>query len=331
MNKLFTILLLISIIFINFSSAYMNESSFFLSSNIYSVLNIEVYEDGWSEVTHIITNINSEFINVSIAKDAEFLLVLDFSEEPLDYKLNDGKITIYSENLTGIKVIYYSQSFTSKNTEGVWAFNLLTDANETNIILPAYSTILGFEETPAKIKMENNKISLSFNSKKISFYYIIEPPVISETKITHATTQTKPSETLKTYLKTETRFITQTISNKTTVITSLIMHTFIETITKTEAIFGLNIFYIIILLIIIAIIVIIFLLKRRRETMSEYLTEEEETIMNILKKRDGIYQSELIEILNLPKTTVWRHLKRLERMGKIKIIRKENKNYITLK
>jgi uncharacterized membrane protein len=313
----------------------MNESSFFLSSNIYSVLNIEVYEDGWSEVTHIITNINSEFINVSIAKDAEFLLVLDFSEEPLDYKLNDGKITIYSENLTGIKVIYYSQSFTSKNTEGVWAFNLLTDANETNIILPAYSTMLGFEETPAKIKMENNKISLSFNSKKISFYYIIEPPVISETKITHATTQTKPSETLKTYLKTETQFITQTISNKTTVITSLIMHTFIETIketiTKTETIFGLNIFYIIILLIIIAIIVIIFLLKRRRETMSEYLTEEEEAIMNILKKRDGIYQSELIEILNLPKTTVWRHLKRLERMGKIKIIRKENKNYIILK
>jgi len=331
MNKLFTILLLISIIFINFSSAYMNESSFFLSSNIYSVLNIEVYEDGWSEVTHIITNINSEFINVSIAKDAEFLLVLDFSEEPLDYKLNDGKITIYSENLTGIKVIYYTQSFTSKNTEGVWAFNLLTDANETNIILPAYSTILGFEETPSKIKMENNKISLSFNSKKISFYYIIELPIISETKITHTTTQTKPSETLKTYLKTETRFITQTISNKTTVITSLIMHTFIETITKTETIFGLNIFYIIILLIIIAIIVIIFLLKKRREIMHEYLTEEEEAIINILKKRDGIYQSELIEILNLPKTTVWRHLKRLERMGKIKIIRKENKNYITLK
>jgi len=70
--------------------------------------------------------------------------------------------------------------------------------------------------------------------------------------------------------------IIQTISNKTTVITSLIMHTFIETI--------------------------------------------KETIINILKKRDGIYQSESIEILNLPKTTVWRHLKRLERMGKIKII-----------
>ncbi len=299
------------------------------SSNIYSVLNIEVYEDGWSEVTHIITNINSDFINVSIAKDAEFLLVLDFSEEPLDYKLNDGKITIYSENLIGIKIIYYTQSFTSKNTEGIWVFNLLTDANETNIILPSYSTILGFEGTPSRIRMENNKISLSFTSKKISFYYIIEPP------ISKTVTQTKSSETLKTYLKTETRFITQTISNKTTVITSLITRTFIETIRETiakiETIFGLNIFYIIILLIIIAIIVIIFLLKRRRETMREYLTEEEEAIINVLKKRDGIYQSELIEILNLPKTTVWRHLKRLERMGKIKIIRKENKNYIILK
>jgi uncharacterized membrane protein len=54
--------------------------------------------------------------------------------------------------------------------------------------------------------------------------------------------------------------------------------------------------------------------------MHTFIETIKETIINILKKRDGIYQSELIEILNLPKTTVWRHLKRLERMGKIKII-----------
>jgi uncharacterized membrane protein len=65
--------------------------------------------------------------------------------------------------------------------------------------------------------------------------------------------------------------------------------------------------------------------------MHTFIETIKETIINILKKRDGIYQSESIEILNLPKTTVWRHLKRLERMGKIKIIRKENKNYIILK
>ncbi|MEM3406178.1 MAG: winged helix-turn-helix transcriptional regulator [Nitrososphaerota archaeon] len=298
-------------------------------SSTYTVLNIEVYEDGWCEVTHIITNINSEFINVSIAKDAEFLLVLDFSEEPLDYELYNGEINIYSENLTGVKIIYYTQSFTSKNTEGVWTFNLLTDANEINIILPRYSTILGFEETPLKIRMEYEKISLSFNSKKISFHYIIEAPILK------TTTQTKSSETLTTYLKTETQFITKTISNKTTIITSLITYTLTETIkesiTKIETEFGLNIFYIILPLIVIAIILVIILLKKKRETMREYLTEEEEAIINILKKRDGVYQSELIEILNLPKTTVWRHLKRLEKMGKIKIIRKENKNYIVLK
>jgi|YelNatPaOPRAMG01_1025707.scaffolds.fasta_scaffold573687_1 uncharacterized membrane protein len=54
--------------------------------------------------------------------------------------------------------------------------------------------------------------------------------------------------------------------------------------------------------------------------MHTFIETIKETIINILKKRDGIYQSESIEILNLPKTTVWRHLKRLERMGKIKII-----------
>ncbi|MEM3063211.1 MAG: hypothetical protein QW303_06690, partial [Nitrososphaerota archaeon] len=226
--------------------------------NNYSVLNIEVYEDGWCEVTHIITNVNSEFINISIAKDAEFLLVLDFSEEPLDYELYDGEINIYSENITGIKIIYYTQSFTSKDTEGVWTFNLLTDANEINIILPRYSTILGFEETPLKIRMENEKISLSFNSKKISFHYIIELPRISETKTIYTSTQTKPSEILTTYLKTETKFITQTISNKTTIITSLVTYIITETIkesiTKIENIFGLNIFYIVIPLLLIVII-----------------------------------------------------------------------------
>lgn len=266
-------------------------------------MNIIVYEDGWSEVNYVINNINLTFLDINIAKDVEILLVLDSFGEPLDYELYDGKITVYCENITGIKVTYYTQSFTSKDSEGVWTFNLLTDANETNILLPKYSTILGFEEVPSKIRIENEMISLSFNSKKISFHYIIEIPIISKTKTTYTTTIQSSNGILTTYFKTETR---------------------------NETIFNLNLFYIILPIIITILIIIIFLLKKRKEAISYYLTEEENAIIDILKKRGGAYQSELVEILNLPKTTVWRHLKRLEKMGKIKIIKKENKNYIVL-
>lgn len=308
--------------------------NFSLLSNYSIVMNIIVYEDGWSEVNYVINNINLTFLDINIAKDAKFLLVLDSFGEPLDYELYDGKITVYCENITGIKVTYYTQSFTSKDSEGVWTFNLLTDANETNILLPKYSTILGFEEVPSKIRMENEMISLSFNSKKISFHYIIEIPIISKTKTTYTTTIQSSNGILTTYFKTETRIVTQTIFNKTTIITSLITYPFTETIketvTKNETIFNLNLFYIILPIIITILIIIIFLLKKRKEAISYYLTEEENAIIDILKKRGGAYQSELVEILNLPKTTIWRHLKRLEKMGKIKIIKKENKNYIVL-
>jgi len=54
-------------------------------------------------------------------------------------------------------------------------------------------------------------------------------------------------------------------------------------------------------------------------------------ILEFIKKKGGtVKESEIRESLVLPKTTVWRAIKRLERQGLVKVEKKGKENYVTL-
>jgi len=75
--------------------------------------------------------------------------------------------------------------------------------------------------------------------------------------------------------------------------------------------------------VVIAILIIIFMIYVRRGRKSfeaEYLDKIDLAIINLLDKKGGsAFQSEIQKELLLPKTTLWRHIRRLERLGYIKI------------
>ena len=91
-------------------------------------------------------------------------------------------------------------------------------------------------------------------------------------------------------------------------------------------------FFIIIAIIIIVIIGIIIKVSRRSkiEEIKPSLSEVDYMIINYLKKKKSAYQSEISQALKLPKTTVWRHLRKLEKYGIIKIERYGNVNIVRL-
>lgn len=79
------------------------------------------------------------------------------------------------------------------------------------------------------------------------------------------------------------------------------------------------------LLIIVAIIVVAILLVyfyKTRKQSEIFLTEEDKMIIEYIKRMNGrVYLKELRQALELPSTTAWRRVKRLEKMGIVKTYR----------
>lgn len=71
--------------------------------------------------------------------------------------------------------------------------------------------------------------------------------------------------------------------------------------------------------------------KRRGKLLSAYLDEVDKAIIEKLRRHGGeVIQSVLYKELNLPKATVWRHVKRLEKMGYVAIERIGRDNKVKL-
>ena len=80
------------------------------------------------------------------------------------------------------------------------------------------------------------------------------------------------------------------------------------------------------------------LLLRRRgksnteEIIEEFIDETDRAILDVLKEKGGeLYQSEIMRILGIPKTTLWRHLRRLEVLGYVEIKKEYKRNRVILK
>jgi len=77
--------------------------------------------------------------------------------------------------------------------------------------------------------------------------------------------------------------------------------------------------------------------KRSRLEFDEYavkeLDEVDMSIIDVLKSTSSktMYQSDLQRVLRLPKTTLWRHIRRLERLGYVEIVKENRRNKIVLK
>ena len=77
----------------------------------------------------------------------------------------------------------------------------------------------------------------------------------------------------------------------------------------------------------------ILLIKRtRKRRLPMTLSEEERMIVDALRRRGGCaYQYEIARELNIPKTTLWRHVRRLSELGVLEVQKHGRQNYLRLK
>ncbi|MEM3921522.1 MAG: helix-turn-helix domain-containing protein [Desulfurococcaceae archaeon] len=69
---------------------------------------------------------------------------------------------------------------------------------------------------------------------------------------------------------------------------------------------------------------------RKKKNPSMVLNGDEKRVFELIKKRKRVTEAEIRALTHLPKTTVWRIVRRLERKGLVRVIKVNNKNEVEL-
>jgi len=264
-------------------------------------LSLTVYLDGFVLIAHEL-EINQTYPAVNVTLFGENhgnLLFLDQQNLPLNYIVTNRQATVYSLGATKIKATYLTQELTAK-TGKYWTLTAHASTN-TTVILPANVTIISLNKIPDQIESTDAQILLLMPTGIIDITYIVDHNLIEQT------TNTEPPWLLIASLS---------------------------------------------ILLIATCVVIFWILKRRKiieknkkelERLPEVdldklierekdLRQEELQVISFLAKKNGTaLEAEVYEKLELPRTTTWRLLKRLERMEIIDIKKTRRQNSISIR
>lgn len=264
-------------------------------------LTLSVYLDGFVLVTHELeTNQTYPAVNVTlIGENHENLLFLDQQNLPLNYIVTDGQATVYSLGASKIKAAYLTQELTTK-TGKYWTLTAQVSTN-TTVILPANVTIISLNNVPEQIESTDAQILLVMPPGTIDITYI------ADHNLTEQTSNTEPPWLLIASLS-------------------------ILSITACLAVFWI---------------------LKRKETAEEKkkelekppevdldkllerekdLRQEEIQVVNFLAEKNGTaFEAEIYEKLQLPRTTTWRLLKRLEKMEILDIKKSRRQNTVSIR
>ncbi len=262
-------------------------------------LTLTVYLDGFVLVNHQLTlNQTYPTINVTlIGETHEEMLAVDEQNLPLDYTITNNEAVIYSLNATKITLTYFNQDATAK-TGKYWTLTADAPTNAT-VMLPGTVSIISINNVPELIENANNQIRLVMPAGTIEITYL---------------TEHEPS--------------TQNQNPDTTplIIAAILLSATLPIIAST-----------------------IWLSKRKKPLLKPTEPESEVDIKKLLEKHKNLrpeeiqvisflaekhgtaLEAELYEKLNLPRTTMWRLLKRLQTMGIVNITKARRQNTVSIK
>ncbi len=263
-------------------------------------LNVTLYADGYAWIEYNIEVYTPlPYIKVELfGSGYEDLLVVGEEGIPLDYNVTEGGVEVATLGLRGISISYFTQDLTNK-TGRVWAFTIDPPIN-TTVTLPKELTVVGLNKTPLSIGYAGDKIALVFPSGRLALSYIV---------FTTQDRADKQDQASPSYIS--------------------------------LAFFGLAA--------IVAAASTIVILKRRMEA-KRYRKEErtidvekiiasrpdlrpdDKEVLRFLAEAGGeAFEAELRSRFNLPKTSMWRMVKRLKREGLVDVKKVGGQNLVYIR
>ncbi|NJE10182.1 helix-turn-helix domain-containing protein [Thermococcus sp. MAR1] len=132
-----------------------------------SSLVLTVYNDGYTKVEYeILPSEYSSQVELPLLGDHyENVIVGDGNGNPLNFRLENGSLLIYSGNAEVVKVSYYTPDLTVKQGV-VWTLNIATNDSFT-VVLPANAIVVDLSDIPLEIA--GNSITMPPGNQSVSY------------------------------------------------------------------------------------------------------------------------------------------------------------------
>jgi uncharacterized membrane protein len=255
---------------------------------------LKVYRDGLVHVTQaiIVDELAPDITLPFLSPSIENVIVLDENQLAVDYEINGGNLTIFTLGATRVLVEYDTIALTKKEAE-VWTLVADNPYNLT-VFLPQNSTVIYLSKMPTAIDTSGTGITLSLYPGQWEISYVLPVLPEDETKDNGAPLTTIPIEYL----------IAAIVAVTAVVLSALLI------VRKRR---GPNVEKI---------------LKAHPE-----LKKEDKEVIEFLAEKDGkAFEAEIRErFLDMPRTSLWRLVRRLERLEIVEIKKIGLENQVALK
>jgi uncharacterized membrane protein len=261
-----------------------------------SSTNLRVYRDGLVHIDQklIIDELSPQASVILLSDKAENLVVTDNNQLAVDYQLTDKNLLIYSLGATQVDVSYDVNTLTGKENE-VWTL-LLDTPYGLDVGFPVNSTIVYLSGTPNGIDTAE-PLSLSLGSGQWEISYVLQ-------------SVSQDDDTL----------------NPTVVPQDLGM------IPTT---------YLIVLIVVLIVALVgflVFKMKRRPNikkalNANPHLMKEDRAVLEFLAEKEGkAFEAEIRERFpEMPRTSLWRLIKRLEKLEVVEVKKIGLENQVILR
>jgi uncharacterized membrane protein len=260
--------------------------------------NLRVYRDGLVHVeqTLLIGEFAPQAAVTLFTEENENLIVLDENQLAVDYQLEGKNLEIYALGANKVKISYDINTLTARDN-GLWTLNLENPYDST-VIFPANSTIIYLSATPNRIDTGSNQLTLSIGAGQWEISYLLE---------IGSSDQTNPIPT-------------QVFNNTLTV--------------------PLEYLAVIIAVIIVVVILIVFMAKRKHQpnikktlNSNPQLMNDDKAVLEFLAEKGGhAFEAEIRQRFpDMPRTSLWRLIKRLEKNEIVEVNKIGLENQVSLK
>jgi len=267
------------------------------SSVSISSTNLKVYRDGLVHVEQklAIDELSPQASVTLISDKVENLVVVDKDQLAVDYEFSDKNLVIYSLGATQVDITYDVNTLTSKEND-VWTL-LLDIPYSLDVCFPVNSTIVYLSSTPNKIDT-TTPLSLSLGSGQWEISYILQLVSGDEDNLS-------PTD-----------------------------------FSQSSGMIPITYLIALIVILMVAIVVGFLVFKRKRRpnikkalNANPQLMKEDKAVLEFLAEKDGkAFEAEIRERFpDMPRTSLWRLIKRLEKLEIVEVKKIGLENQVILK
>ena len=254
---------------------------------------LQIYRDGLVKIKQIL-NVEEFYPKITVlllSSSIENLIIIDQNQKIVDYEINNFNLTIFTLGSTQISLEYDTLALTNKEAE-IWSTNF-ENQYEILVSLPKNSTVVYLNEMPNAIDTQENVITFTLHPNHWEISYLLSPSSIDETNTEETSQNMVPVE----------YFI---------------------------AVLGG---------VILTIIALFYFKKRKKPNIKKIfknypqLSKEDKAVIQVLAKNDGqAFEAEIRETFpDMPRTSLWRLTRRLERIEIVEIKKIGLENQVKLK